>query len=388
MRRIVLVPFLFLMAATLAAQDAKKDPKQEAKPDPKADKVEQALATLAGDMAKVLEREGQKEVRVGPFTGIGKIPSSFGPEIQRLLIAEFGKRKIAIHKDALIVVSGNYLPATKDPQVPESKEMFLRINAAMGNAQTGLPLGDVSIKSQAIFGNDELARALAPSVKLSPDVGRNARNDELKKSIEKPTTHVPKGEAKVRSEKDSKFAVEVLVVTDAQAADPVAGKTATLAEGLAFVEIAKGECYRIKVHNNADHDVAVRVSIDGIDQFAFSDKEFRDEDGRQKFNYVIVGKGQSTVIKGWFRSLKSADAFKVMEYPKSAAAELSIPQSEVGQICVQFHAAWEKDEDKPKDETGKDAATGRGEKMDVDLKVWKGTVGVMRDQVSVRYTKN
>ena len=62
----------------------------------------------------------------------------------------------------------------------------------------------------------------------------------------------------------------------------------------------------------------------------------------------------------------------------------------VGQICVQFHAAWESDADRPKDETGKNVTsgggTGRGDKVDTNLTVVKRHIGALRDQVAVRYT--
>ena len=72
---------------------------------------------------------------------------------------------------------------------------------------------------------------------------------------------------------------------------------------------------------------------------------------------------------------------------KSAVAELNASQGEVGQICIQFHAAWETDAEKPADESGKDAATARGEKVDVNLTEKHHQIGALRDQVSVRYTK-
>ena len=109
--------------------------------------------------------------------------------------------------------------------------------------------------------------------------------------------------------------------------------------------------------------------------------------GRPKYQYMIVPKGKSVVIRGWFRSLKQADAFVVTGYSKSAAAELGATQADTGQICVQFYAAWEKDADKPAGETGRDAATGRGDPVDVEMTPVTRHIGVLRDQVSIRYSK-
>jgi hypothetical protein len=145
--------------------------------------------------------------------------------------------------------------------------------------------------------------------------------------------------------------------------------------------------YRLRIHNDAPHDVAVRVSVDGLDQYAFADREFREKDGRPRFQYMIVPKKSSAVIRGWFVTLNRADSFEVTDYAKSASAEMKASASDVGVICVQFHAAWENDDDRPKDETSRDAATGRGAPVDTKLQLVKRQIGVMREQIAVRYTK-
>ena len=84
---------------------------------------------------------------------------------------------------------------------------------------------------------------------------------------------------------------------------------------------------------------------------------------------------------------RKADSFLVTEYAKSAVAELNATQGEVGVICVQFHAAW-KTEAERSAESAKDAtATGRGKPVDVHLQEVKRFIGVLRDQVGIRYTK-
>lgn len=361
-----------------------------ARADGGADPVEIELAALASEAVKVLAKEGQQQIRIGEFTpnveipsNFGKIPSNFGPGVQLILRAEFAKRKIAVDPAALIEIKGNYIPDDKDPEVPASKEMFMRLNAELVNTKSRLRL--VELSPRAAFGTESLGRAMAVSASFSPDAQRDVRNDQLKRRIQKPETHV--AVTKVASSADSPFAVEILVVTDPKAADPAVGRAVTEKDGLAFVAVQDREYYRVKVHNTARFDAAVRVSIDGLDQYAFSDPEFRAKDGRPKFQYLTVPKGKTAVISGWFRNLKQADAFAITEYAKSAAAELNISQAEVGQICVQFYAAWETDAEKPTDETGKNAATGRGEKVDTNLKLVTRTIGALRDQVAIRYAK-
>lgn len=286
-----------------------------------ADKVQLELSALVNDVVAILEKQDQKTIRIGKFTGDGDIPSHFGPEIQRVLIGAFVGKKIRIEKDALIEIKGDYSPATEDPGAPALKDMFLRITTRLVNTKTRLELAGVEIKARAIYGNDVIAKAFAPTVFLPPSAGRKERNDELKEAIKKPRTHVAK--TKVKSADTSPFAVEILVVDDEKAADPTIGGALTEKDGCAFVTVAKKKQYRVKIHNAADFDVAIRLSIDGLDQFVFADKEFRDKDGKPKFEYMIVPAKKSAVIRGWFRHLKQADSFLVTEYAKSAVAELN-----------------------------------------------------------------
>ena len=105
-----------------------------------ADKVQLELSALVNDVVAILEKQDQKTIRIGKFTGDGDIPSHFGPEIQRVLIGAFFSKKIRIEKDALIEIKGDYSPATEDPGAPALKDMFLRITTRLVNTKLGWSL--------------------------------------------------------------------------------------------------------------------------------------------------------------------------------------------------------------------------------------------------------
>ena len=349
-----------------------------------AQKIPIEIAELVTDVAAGLAKEKQTEIAVGTFVGRGTVSSAFGPELQRLLIAELTKRKIGVRKGALIEINGDYRDADENPAAPSLKDVFIRINANVTNTKTGRNLFLESISRAAYATNDELLQAFAVPVNLPPAGGRTERNGEIKKAIEKPAAHV--ANSLIRTDAASPFAVEMLVVAKAGDADPAKGRTIEIKDGLPLVEIKRHEIYRVRIHNDAAFDVAVKLSIDGLDQFAFADAEFRTA-GKPKFEYMIVPKKSSAVIRGWFRNLKTADSFLVTDYAKSAVAELSARAGDVGQISVQFAAAWETEEELRK-ESAKDAsATGRGDPVGVDLKVLKRHIGATRNNVGLRYTK-
>src|SRR5262249_16916482 len=133
-------------------------------------------------------------------------------------------------------------------------------------------------------------------------------------------------------------------------------------DGLAFVNIKRGEVYAVKLTNRADHDVAATLAIDGLSMFAFSENK--------DYEVVIVPKGREGLIPGWPITNERSDAFQVSQSARSAVAELLPTSSSIGTISVSFKAAWPKDSEPPADEGnvkqgGRDAdATARGKPVD------------------------
>ena len=79
----------------------------------------------------------------------------------------------------------------------------------------------------------------------------------------------------------------------------------------------------------------------------------------------------------------------VTAYAKSAAASLN-HTANIGTITATFQAAWDKDP--PRDEPGRRRggigdATGRGDRIGEDYQEAVRHLGVIRDCISVRYTK-
>jgi len=120
----------------------------------------------------------------------------------------------------------------------------------------------------------------------------------------------------------------------------------------------------VRIVNDADYDVAVTFTIDGLNVFAFS--EVRGRNGKPLYACVIVTKKSSVLVKGWHRDNEKSWEFLVAEYAKSAAAEVRNVDG-LGTITASFAAAWPKDGMPPADEPAKPStravsldATARG----------------------------
>ena len=373
MKRIILVVLLLLYGFASPARADKQ--------------VHAELQKMAEQVAELLK--DKKVIKIGKFTSKGDSPSAYGPAIQHLLAQEFTRLQFKIDGNATVEISGDYRPASKDPGNPANKETFVRINAQLVDTATGEILNDLRILSRAIYGNETLMQVFAPLASIPPMADRQEANDYLRDALKKPQFN--KEGARISAKNGSPFAVEVLVVDDKEAANPESGATVEkTSDGLPFVAIKRNQFYRLRIHNNADFDAAVKISIDGLDQYEFSDKPFRKDNGEPKYNYRIVRKGKSLVVSGWFRNLEEFDYFVVTEYAKSASAELKRNPDEAGQIALVFYSCWEQEENRPKDEPptgGRSAtdATGRvpgGKEKNKEINV---TVGTYRDVIGIRY---
>ena len=160
--------------------------------------------------------------------------------------------------------------------------------------------------------------------------------------------------------------------------------------GLPFVEINTDEVYAIRIHNRQPDrlDAAVTVSIDGIDCFNFS--QIRNPATNQpKYTHYIIPSG-SAMVTGWHRTNNESDSFLVTQYGKGAAGRINADRSKVGVITVQFAIAWSGDVVPDAEKGARDGGneTGFGPPTHTGVTEVERHVGVVRDEISVRYTRN
>ncbi len=355
-----------------------------------------ALRGLSQKVAAVLKEQRKDTVAVGAFTGPAKYQASAGPGIQKLLIEELQQCGIRVDRQADLEAKGEYRPLQK-PQRP----LELQLTIAIVDSQTGAKVAELGgsvpdpsvlpavLSVTCVDPQVELVRqgkaAKKPVEVIREERDRLARGDEQLQSLvvatalglQKSDTPWPGPSVEggiVRAGATRPYGVEILV----KGPSGYASRPASLSEGLPFVALEKSEVFAVRLVNDADHDVAVELTLDGLNLFAFSD-----EKGAR---FVVVPPKQATTVVGWHRDRKTAEAFVITDYGKSAAAEKLIASDQVGTITAAFHAAWEKGQPPPADEYGR-GAIGRGEQLAVESRGVQREVGRRRDVVSVRYNK-
>ncbi|QEH38790.1 hypothetical protein OJF2_74000 [Aquisphaera giovannonii] len=350
--------------------------------------LEKEMAELARQVMGAVKDRGNA-VQVGEFVAKGDVArhgATGGPAIAKSLMEQLEKMGVQTTRSAELIVSGEF----RDVTDKASKTTALMIKAHIEDRQ-GEPIVDLA--SRGVFDLTTIASltgiTLVAPPKAAPAEREKAVNDALD-NIRPPCVEG----TRISARAGSPYSIEVLVGPDPGDATPdlqtYRPRAATLdKDGLAFVNIRRGEVYAVKVSNRADHDVAVTLAIDGLSMFAFSENK--------EYEVVIVPKGQEGLIPGWHITNERSDAFHVSEYARSAAAKLLPSSSSVGTISVSFKAAWPADAEPPADEgavneRSRDAdATARGKPVDPkDTRYNEMTrsVGKLRESLGVHYNRS
>jgi hypothetical protein len=352
------------------------------------------MASVAEALKQFLEGKGHDSIAVGAFTGPARLASSGGSGLKRALAEELKKVGIRVDRNAKFEIKLDYSGAEDRKTTLTVLALNFRVlDQRTSHQETGV--------SRSIFDLATIAAILGTTAQIPPVADEKTRDDALRKGMEEPPFALAGSRV---STPGSPYAVEVLVKSRGE----FRPRPAELVDGLAFVPIKRDEIYAIRLINDSPHDAAVTISIDGLSAFTFS--EVKDpKSGRPRYTHFIVPKretkdgkqvGGDGIVMGWHikdSGADSTDSFQVMEYAKSAHAEMgtSPGDADIGTITATFAAAWPKGTPPPADEPDAASrnharsgdATGRGPKVGVEYKPVDRELGVVRAAISVRYTK-
>lgn len=166
--------------------------------------------------------------------------------------------------------------------------------------------------------------------------------------------------------------------------------TLQLHRGQPFVDVARGERYRIWLINDSDYDAAARLTMDGLALFTFSEEDYR------QYTHVIVSARSRTVIPGWHLNNTTSREFLVGSLAESEVRRIlpeSLDLSQIaGTVTASFRAAWEEGAKSPDDEPapgtlGAGNATRLGPKIQQNYQPVQRILGALRGCVSIRYSE-
>lgn len=353
------------------------------------DRLQLEMGKLAEQIATVVRGQKETSIAIGQFTGPTALQASAGPGIALTLEDELKKLEIQVNRRSRLQVEGKYSP------VCDSKEVAVRIEGQVLE-RSGDVAGTFKVVStltpRGIKGPTGVGRVFGATFAVSPAWTPEREYEVIAPLIDdmpdpnrtptRPNIDSDHGTV-LRPAVNSPFGLEVQVLKGTKYQPlPLADL-----DGLAFVKLARDDIYAIRVINDAPHDVAVSMTIDGVNMFRFSE--------HKDYSFVLVGNQKAGLVKGWHRTNSVSDSFQIAEYSKSAAAETLRNDANVGTITAIFKAAWPTTSSPPSDEgvSPKEAlasrsvdATARGPETNAKYEEVDRIVGKFRSAISIRYS--
>jgi len=350
-----------------------------------------ALKPMAEDvLAIVVKDQGQSGIAVGDFNAPTGVDANGGPGISETLESLLNEMKPGlVQKTATLSLRGRY---DKVPDPRDDRQILIKVTAEITNVK-GDRIGE---EFAELRDTSLIAGMLGSTVALPPAAPRERRNEILQKSLKEPSFS-PEGTL-IRSAPDRPFAVEILVVpirdmpTDAKGWARVPARAARSENGKPFVDIKRDEVYAIRIHNDFKsgddaYEAAVLVAIDGIDVFNYS--QMRDPKTRKpRYTHYVCPQGQCTIC-GWHKTNEHSDSFLVTKFGEGAASHAKVAHGKIGVITVKFALAWAGNDIPGPEKGARDAGneTGFGPPVRTQLKEVERHVGVVRDVISIRYSR-
>ncbi|TVQ01854.1 MAG: hypothetical protein EA381_04490 [Planctomycetaceae bacterium] len=328
--------------------------------------LQEGLSRLAKAVKTSLEDEGVDAVNVGDFIAPPRLQSGSGTGLKLQIVEALKAAGVRVEATAPTQLIGRFTVREEQERDEDAFESIaLRITATLLDRDDE----ELARLNISVFGDSAL-QLVGAQGSLPPTNAPREREASKREAIEAPLPTIAGNE--VRTSADSPFGLEVLV-TRGSGAEPRRPELEPAGDRgqRAFVRLANGDEYVVRLHNRSATEVAVTLTIDGLSMFAFSETG---NFGSQ----VLVPPGGRVDIPGWFINDRLTDAFEVSGYAKSAAASVGVPVTDVGTITAAFY------ESVPGSE--KDAqATARGRQIEKRYVQVKRIIKDLQAVISVRY---
>src|SRR6056297_167371 len=358
----------FSLHGTLQAQT----PKSLNNPQPS---IDQRMLLVA---AKILQTTDGKPVQLGDFTPTNLQRVNFGPGLRgRLQEALLRENPQAVASHAAFIVKGDYSFSKSRENADQPRD--IKITARVIDGEFDEELVQIPVRI-----DDPVAIAEVLGITGAPPAERNSpRLEQLFRR--------PSGALRDRTRLAAADAgqVEVEVYRQASRSSQTPCVISRDVHGDAKISLQRDDVYFIRIHNLHPHEIAARVSIDGLSTFHFSDASARDENHQPIYNHYIVAPQSAADVQGWFIRVAGTGntrQFRVSGYADSAAGRLGIPESnETGVIHVQISETETRTA--KGGERGKSLGTALGQSITVRQTAVEREVLDPHEFVTIRYDR-
>ncbi|MGE0375455.1 MAG: hypothetical protein AB7I48_16425 [Planctomycetaceae bacterium] len=349
--------------------------------------LEDALDGVAAQVQNYLATRGETAVTVGTFSGPPS--SSAGIRIKAALTERLKKAEVQVSKLARLEVRGSFASSAEPtPVVKVTAEMIDQTGATLGEFSERVIVDSVEDVVNLLGTTTDLSTNTAESTQTATTTSAATREETLEQrdaqlaaAIATPSFALT-GTTAVSASESSPYRVEILL-RDGQSLTPVPVENFS---GFALLSLGKGQQYVVRLHNTSAIDVGVKLTIDGVNTFEFSQNA-----GFRNLGMWMIPAGQVGTIDGWHVSNSESLGFLVTDVPDSAIASLQRETTAIGTISASFFPAWTGDDVPAEELIGKakgDIGTGLGAKVASAYETVTRHFGkTLLAAVSVRYEK-
>lgn len=337
--------------------------------------LDQGLRKMAEEIKSFLQEERLPlEIIVGDFTATPRLKTSGGVEISRAITTQLAAVGTRVSDDANQQLMGKFtLTEKKQHSQDDFESVAMEIQAIILDGEDK-ELAELPI---TVFGSVALHIG-GRTVDVPPMLPEKERQEMQIRQIKQPPTKVQ--EQKTKPSTGSPFGMEILVKNG----NRLISRSPKLdSQNRAFVDLRRGEEYVVRLHNDAPFQVAVCLTVDGVDVFVDAQDAPRD-------SRFVVYPSTHIDVPGWYFTKTHSIAFEIGGYEESVAQRVG-NSTGVGTITAAFQACWDPNGPRPADEPAGAPKGGKATKQGRDVN--KNYIQLIRDFghfraiISVRYDR-
>ena len=304
--------------------------------------LEHEIDSAASTITEKMVAQNLESLRVDSFVSVNESANS-GPGIRQLFLGKFSKLN-----DARAAESR---PAVRMVDAESSASVSAEIELIDDPFDKGRPKRlahritfnvydrfdqELFIVEVLVTRLTDLVEIEAATVSIPLESDTREAHRVLRGALQEPGYFV--NGARVKSGEDSPYSVEVATKSALASGDSpaVPRKASTQDASIPRVPIAIGETYELTFYNESKTEVAIAISIDGLDVFTFSEDRQQDT-GRPRFSHFVVAPESSITIPGWHKTVDPERSdnflrFLVTKYGEGASA--IVPPQETKRVGV------------------------------------------------------
>lgn len=324
-----------------------------------------------------------KTIAVADFTYGPNMDSSDSNGIKSIISQEFKSLGYTVDSKSDYYIKGEFYKKNKEGS-KDSYVVGVKLQFCDANKDDPLKKYDFEVDnySKDAGNKTKVTNDKNDYIEVKPNL--KVSNQKAEKYSIKPEYYLKDG--LIRANENSPYAVRILVKYGTE----YEVKKITEKDGRPYVDLKKGDIYKIELVNDSKYEAAAKVLVDGLNTFYFS--ELKDPSTNyHKRNYHIIDKYSKSDVLGWEKNDDHVYEFLTESYGLNNELKKLKPVLSTGVITVSFSLSYDKN-NKPSfyggTLSGSSASleTVKGKEIENKTVTVLREIGPVLDTISIRYS--